>query len=170
MRYSDLNEAWLTAVDIGWRDNELVDLYIDPGKTEFFKLMREWGCAARALVTEDGHVILWHMDHGLHTEIWKALKARYSFVDAHLILDAPSSHFPIVWNELENYMNDDGDDFDNDEADYRPELRREWTKVVNNPVLSRIYGKVVPMGLNEPRDGPEYQAMTAEWLDANIAK
>ena len=167
MRYSDLlNEKWLTAVDIGWRNNDLVDLYIDPGKSEFFKLMREWGCGARALVTEDGHVILWHMDHGLHTEIWSKLKNKYHFVDAHLILNAPSDHCPVMWNELENFMDND---FSND-ADYRPELRVQWSKVVNNPVLIRIYGKVVPLGLNEPRDGPEFQAMTAEWMDANIAK
>jgi hypothetical protein len=168
MRYAELSEKWVGAVKTKW-SNDHIDLYMDPSRTEFMKLMKEWGTAARALVSTQGNLLFWHMDQALHSEAAMSIEG-HAWVPAHLVLYPPGNECSIIINEFENFMWDD--DFDDaNGGGYKPLLTRVVSTLQANEHLRRIYGTVELWGLAEDRglDNP-YIAITSEWLAANVVK
>lgn len=162
-----VTEAWLGSFKTRWNKTG-AEVFVNPSRQEFTKLMKQWGTAARALITKNDDLVFWHMDDALHSEAASFLhKTAGDFIPAHIILYAPNHDMKIVWNELENFIADEHGVGTAEDHGYTPLLKKTWLKVINNPYLNRIYGKVYPWGLNESRTG-DYFEMTEEWMTKNI--
>jgi ribosomal protein S18 acetylase RimI-like enzyme len=162
-----VSENWAGTFKNSWNPWE-TDIHINPSRQYFAKLMKQWGTAARALISVKGDLVFWHMDDALHSEAADFLNEKLgNFIPAHLILYNLNSKIKIVWNELENFIADEHGVGTAKDHGYTPLLKKTWIKVINNPYLNRIYGKVYPWGLDDSHTG-DYFEMTEEWMTKNI--
>lgn len=159
-----LAEEWATAFT-PYRQNYPCEVFFNPSRREFATLTKQWGDGARALISTDGNLYFWHMDHALHSEAAQKLKKQ--FIPAHLILLPIGTKHPVLWNELENWLDDD--DFSND-AVFRPGLRAVRDLVVTNPYIRALFGTVDPIGHIDVLGDSQVYTLSDEWFDAGMPR
>lgn len=146
-QFMNLVEKWLHQLCI---DDHALDLYVNPSRLEFVKLLRQFG-ALRGDITADGDLVVWDANIATHSDVERDFG---SWIGVYLYLY--KDH--VVMNDI-NYHTEHGGDFG-----YGPVFSNKARMVMTNRNLQRVYGSSFNViGVDNAND--EGQPLTLDLLD-----
>ena len=150
-----INEKWFATEKSG---AGMVEIFINPSRSEYLKLMKGWGDEARGGIDHDGNLYLWHADHAFHDEVQLFPQLFEKMIDASLHFSLRSKD--VTWTELE-YYRDEGSD-----QPFEQPIRRNAQLLMGNPNITRAVGPGWKLVACYPDHDGEvtWATITPEWV------
>lgn len=150
-----VNEEWLTTIKPSYAKGLEVDLYKNPSRAEFGKLIKEFR-ELRGILDQNGDLVVWNAYLATHGDI----EIHFDSVGAYLYLTKDR----LELNDMQYYYSD------NEAGNgprYNNRVRTMYIYAKNNMALNRIYGRdFFPVGID--RETRQEFEISPEWIDQNV--
>lgn len=153
--YINLAEEWAFGFKVSWHDDP-VEVFKNPGPSEFLKAKNIIGDMPRALISEGGDLYVWNCGEAHHDDVGLASPVPL-VADASLMIDFKRAE--VWWHKWEYFRENKNDLYDN-------WIRKVSEKLFNSKGLKKLFPKGFVLMAQDSCNDKSW-ALTPEWIDKN---